>query len=211
MPENALFSIDLQNVSKSYNNKILFENLTQKFEVGEKWAILGENGSGKSTFSLLLSHQIIPTTGTCKWFDTEKEINPEKVYKYYALASPAQELIEEFSLTELFKFHFSLKEALIKDPLQTTAEICHFSTQTLKVPIGNFSSGMKQRVKLCLAFFTKVPMLVLDEPLTNLDAKGIELYNYLVQNFAQNRLLIVASNREDEYHFCDKSLNISRR
>lgn len=200
------FSIELGNLSKSFNNRILFSEISEHLKAGEKWAILGQNGSGKSTLSLILAGQVLPTTGTCKWKLNETEIKPEQVYAYYALASPSLELIEDFTLEEIFKFHFSLKKPLIEAPFETTVALCNFKKENLVAPLGNFSSGMKQRVKLCLAFFSRVEMLLLDEPLTNLDDKGIKLYQKLVQEYSSNRLIVVASNREDEYGFCDKKI-----
>ena len=75
--------------------------------------------------------------------------------------------------------------------------------------IKYFSSGMKQRLKLALAFCSDTPMLMLDEPTSNLDSQGVDWYLNLVQQFAENRLTIVCSNQEHEYSFCDEQLNIS--
>jgi ABC-type multidrug transport system ATPase subunit len=75
--------------------------------------------------------------------------------------------------------------------------------------IKYFSSGMKQRLKLALAFCSDTPMLMLDEPTSNLDSQGVDWYLNLVQQFAKNRLTIVCSNQEHEYSFCDEQLNIS--
>lgn len=205
------FSIELDCLSKSFNNRILFSDLSEQLKAGEKWAILGQNGSGKSTLSLILAGQVLPTTGTCIWKLKGAEIKPEQVYAHYALASPSLELIEDFTLEEIFRFHFSLKPSLLTHPFETALALCNFKKENLVAPVGNFSSGMKQRVKLCLAFFSRVDMLLLDEPLTNLDDNGIKLYQKLVQDYSENRLIVVASNREDEYGFCDKRISVGAK
>jgi ABC-type multidrug transport system ATPase subunit len=75
--------------------------------------------------------------------------------------------------------------------------------------IKYFSSGMKQRLKLALAFCSDTPMLMLDEPTSNLDSQGVEWYLSLVQRYAANRLTIICSNQEHEHSFCKHQLNIT--
>lgn len=72
--------------------------------------------------------------------------------------------------------------------------------------ISQFSSGMKQRLKLGLALLSEVPVVLLDEPTSNLDRKGIEWYQDLIDKFGQNRILIVCSNEPREYEFCQQKI-----
>jgi len=74
--------------------------------------------------------------------------------------------------------------------------------------IKNFSSGMKQRVKLALAFCSDTQILLLDEPTSNLDQQGVEWYLSLIEQCSSNRLVIVCSNQEQEYGFCDERINV---
>jgi ABC-type multidrug transport system ATPase subunit len=67
---------------------------------------------------------------------------------------------------------------------------------------------MKQRVKLAQAIFSDTPFLLLDEPCTNLDEAGVKLYNQLINDYCKNRLVIVSSNDEIEYQFCNQRINI---
>jgi ABC-type multidrug transport system ATPase subunit len=72
-----------------------------------------------------------------------------------------------------------------------------------------FSSGMKQRVRLALAVLCDSPLLLLDEPTSNLDKKAIDWYQQLVTDHSKNRLIIVASNQQEyEYPFCNKTLMV---
>ena len=71
-----------------------------------------------------------------------------------------------------------------------------------------FSSGMKQRLKLAQAFFSNTPVLLLDEPTTNLDADGIALYHSLISNYTKDKLVIVSSNVKEEYGFCEEVIEI---
>jgi ABC-type multidrug transport system ATPase subunit len=74
--------------------------------------------------------------------------------------------------------------------------------------IRYYSSGMKQRVKITQAILSNAPVVLLDEPLTNLDEDGMSLYHGLIKKFCANRLLIVSSNDKNEYSFCDEILDI---
>jgi ABC-2 type transport system ATP-binding protein len=71
-----------------------------------------------------------------------------------------------------------------------------------------YSSGMKQRLKLAQAFFSNTPVLLLDEPTTNLDADGIKLYQALISNYTKDKLVIVSSNVKQEYDFCKEVIEI---
>src|SRR5690606_8689643 len=72
----------------------------------------------------------------------------------------------------------------------------------------NFSSGMKQRMKLGLASFSDAPTLLLDERTTNLDSTGISWYQDLVNGESDQRVVIICSNQTYEYEQADGQLNI---
>jgi ABC-type multidrug transport system ATPase subunit len=74
--------------------------------------------------------------------------------------------------------------------------------------IRYFSSGMKQRVKLGLAVLSEVSLTILDEPLTNLDEKGKQWYYQLIEKYTSDKIVIVGSNRNDEYAFCKNFISI---
>jgi ABC-2 type transport system ATP-binding protein len=67
---------------------------------------------------------------------------------------------------------------------------------------------MKQRLKLAQAFFSNTPILLLDEPTTNLDAEGTALYHQLIRDHTANKLVIISSNDKQEYDFCDEVIVI---
>ena len=62
---------------------------------------------------------------------------------------------------------------------------------------------MKQRLKLALAIFSETPILLLDEPCSNLDQEGYALYKKLIAQYAMQKLIIVGSNDIQEYEFCN--------
>ncbi|MBK9456393.1 MAG: ATP-binding cassette domain-containing protein [Bacteroidetes bacterium] len=75
--------------------------------------------------------------------------------------------------------------------------------------IKSFSSGMKQRVKLITTLMSDCEIIILDEPTTNLDIKGVDWYLSLVEKVRNNKLIITGSNLEREYSFCNHVMNIA--
>lgn len=203
-----MMEITLNNCGKSYNRKWLFQNLNLTFKQNEKWAILGANGSGKSTIGLMLCGQVWPTEGSINTIINGKKIPQDQMFAYSSLASPAMELPGEFSLTEICNLQAKAKPFVVENTLDRIKEICGFDNKTANKPLYTFSSGMLQRVKLMLAAFANTPVLILDEPLSNLDDAGHQVYQTILDQYCNNRLLIVASNRLEEHAICPNQLTI---
>ncbi len=141
------------------------------------------------------------------WTSEGKEIPIENHFQYLSYTAPYLELIEELTLTEFLEFHTSFKPLL---PGFSIPDIISYISlqQAADKQIRLFSSGMKQRVKLAQAFFSNVPVLMLDEPTSNLDLAGIALYKKMALELGKDRLLIVCSNEEQEIDFCVYRLNV---
>jgi len=114
-------------------------------------------------------------------------------------------VIEEMTLLEFLRYHFSFKKT--NHTIEDIITYIGLEKATNKY-ISNFSSGMKQRVKLAQAIFADAPILLLDEPCTNLDKDGIDLYHKMIQDFCNEKIIIVASNDPNEYSFCKHKINI---
>lgn len=196
-------NISLHNAGKRFNREWVFRHLDYEFISGRAYAITGSNGSGKSTLLQVISGAIMASEGNV----VSEKIKQEDIYKYVSIAAPYLQLVEEMTLHEFLNFHSGLKNWL---PAVTTEQV--ISTIDLEKAahkqIRYFSSGMKQRVILAQAIFSDVPVVLLDEPTTNLDDEGILLYRNLVNEFAKNRLLIVSSNDKQDYDFTDEVLDM---
>ena len=130
------------------------------------------------------------------------------MYQQISICAPYLELVEEMTVKEFLEFHQGFKSFL---PGFTVSKIISIIglEKAIQKQIRNYSSGMKQRVKLAQSIFSDTPILLLDEPCTNLDLNGIELYNRCVNDYCKNKLVVVSSNDEVEYRFCKERLNIS--
>jgi ABC-type multidrug transport system ATPase subunit len=200
--------ITLQNIGRRFNRDWIFRGVDYTFTSGKSYAILGANGSGKSTLLAVLNGSLSPSTGTINYSFDAQPIEVEQVFQQISLAAPYLELIEEFSLSEMIDFHFKFKTYKTGIDKAAIIELLNLPGSTNKL-IRYFSSGMKQRLKLALAFCADTPILMLDEPTSNLDTQGVDWYLNLVQQFAKDRLTIICSNQEHEYNFCEHRLNIA--
>ncbi|NJN34254.1 MAG: ABC transporter ATP-binding protein [Saprospiraceae bacterium] len=205
--------ITLSEIGKRFRYEWIFKNINQTFEAGETYALLGPNGSGKSTLMKVLSGHLSPSNGTISFSHEGQKLDIDAVYLHISYAAPYIDLIEEMTLSEIIGFHARFKPLSFSEDKPLTINdlvgILGFE-KSIDKPIRFFSSGMKQRLKLALAVCTQTPIVLLDEPTTNLDAQGVDWYKKLVERFIldQNRLLIVASNIEHDYDFCKKRLSI---
>ncbi len=199
--------IRLENIGKRFNKEWIFRNINLEFEDSQSIVILGGNGSGKSTFLQVIAGNYLPSEGGIKYTDKKGDvILSDNLFRHLSISSPYLDLFEEFSLKETFEFHAKFKPLLLSN-----SEIIKLAylDSAIDKPIKYFSSGMKQRVRLALSILSDCPILFLDEPTSNLDSKGIAWYRELMTKYANNKLVFVGSNnQENEYFFCDRSINI---
>lgn len=200
--------IELENVSKRYRNEWILRRIDLQFSAGRSYAVSGPNGSGKSTLLRILSGYLTPTRGKVAFFYEDKKVEGSDVYRYLSLAAPYIELIEEFDLLEALRFHRRFQPLLPEMTTERFIDLLGLPASAQKKIIRYYSSGMKQRVKLALALCAEAPLILLDEPTTNLDRQGVAWYRSLVDQFTRDRLLIVASNVEEDFDFCDQRINI---
>lgn len=201
-------TIFLSDAGKRFNREWIFRHFTFTFQSGNSYAITGPNGSGKSTLLQVISGSMHFNEGKLRFVADEKEIPSEQFYRHISYCAPYLEVVEEMTLVEFFDFHKSFKPFL--PGMDTTSVIKEIGLEkAADKQIRYYSSGMKQRVKLAQCIFSATPILLLDEPCTNLDVAGINLYERLISEYGKDRLIIVCSNDKTEYQFCETILNIS--
>lgn len=221
--------ITLNNIGKRYNYEWIFRKVNYEFTSDNNYVILGANGSGKSTLLQVINGNLIQSEGEINYkvpeailqeesnnknynlsepSNTKLEIENEKIFKHLSFASPYLELFDEFTLTESIEFQAQFKPFYKELDTKKIIELTQLEKakdKQLKV----YSSGMKQRVRLALAILCNTPLLLLDEPTSNLDKKAIDWYQNLINDYSKNRLIIVCSNQQEyEYPFCNKQLQI---
>lgn len=199
--------IILNNIAKRYLYDWIFRNIDYHFSSTARYAILGSNGSGKSTLLKILSGHLTPTKGEIQYKIAGQEIDKEDIYKQLSYASPYIDLIEEFTLAETVQFHRQFKPFL--NNLSTDDFLGLIQLKKAKnKEVRFFSSGMKQRLKLGLAICSDTALLLLDEPTATLDEKSVAWFHELLEQYAKDRLIIIASNEERDVTTCQERINI---
>jgi ABC-type multidrug transport system ATPase subunit len=199
--------INLAGLGKRYNYDWIFRRLDYQFFPDRSYAVLGHNGSGKSTLLSILSGYLSSSEGTISYQLQGRELPVDLLFQQLSFTAPYQELIEEFTLTELIDYHSRFKQMRLPST-QALIERLYLEKARHKF-VKDFSSGMKQRLKLGLAIYTEAPLLLLDEPTTNLDQEGINWYLEHVTQNRKDRLVVVSSNVAHEYAFCEEQLRIT--
>ena len=202
--------IQLSEVGKRYNQEWIFKNLNLDLQEGNAYVVLGSNGSGKSTLMQVIAGNQLPSVGSISYWEKDALILPENIFSYLSYAAPYLELIEEYTLREMCQFHLQFKAFRNNMSCDELIEAMHLEKAKNK-EIRNFSSGMKQRLRLALAVFSESAILFLDEPTSNLDKSGVDWYNRIMQENIQNRITLVASNHQSqEYGFCNAEILVEQ-
>ncbi len=203
-----MMQIELNDIGKKFNTEWIFRKVSFSFPENSISAILGRNGSGKSTLLQVVAGNLHPNAGLVIYTMNGAEVPGNEIFRHLSMVAPYMEMIEDFTLAEMFQFHFSFKRFLQGFDMASATDLLGFTNVKHK-QIRQFSSGMKQRVKLITAILSDVPLLLLDEPTMNLDKAGIDWYLDLIHRFAGNRTVIICSNlHQTESAFAAKSLLI---
>ena len=200
--------ISLTDAGKRFNRDWIFRHLTYEFTAGRSYAIIGPNGSGKSTLLQVLSGAMQVNEGNIQCSILNAQCSIEELYKNVSICAPYLEVVEEMTLIEFLNFHAGFKPFLSSVTSEKIISILGLENAVNK-QIRNYSSGMRQRVKLAQAIFSDVPVVLLDEPCTNLDTTGVELYKQLIEEYCKKRMVIVSSNDHHEYDFCSNRISIT--
>lgn len=196
-----------EQIGKKYRKEWIFRHVDLTLTAGTSYTFVGPNGSGKSTLLQLLAGNLPATEGQLIYSRKDAVIEPDNWFQQVSIAAPYLELVEELTLDELLTFHQTFKPFKAGLTLETVAERL-LLTHARHKEIKYFSSGMKQRVKLGLAFFSESPIVILDEPTSNLDRQGMNWYQEQVRQLSPDQLLLIGSNQPEEYNFCPNILDV---
>ena len=198
----------LTDAGKRYNREWIFRHVHQEFSTGINYAVTGPNGSGKSTLLQLIAGAILPNEGRVEVRNgSDVALAPDDHFRQISIAAPYLELVEEMTALEFLRFHAAFKpfiNGLTPEAVAGRAELTHAADKQIR----HYSSGMKQRLKLAQCILSDTSFVLLDEPCTNLDEKGIQLYHSLIRDHTADRCVIVSSNDKVEYGFCSSVIDI---
>lgn len=200
-------NISAQSIEKKFRHEWIIKGFSGEFASGNRYAIIGPNGAGKSTLLKVLAQYTLPNKGSIEFLLAGNVIPAEQVHKQIAFAAPYVELIEEFTLGELLEFlvdtHF-IPAHWTCDAFETYIELAPSKHKFIK----NYSSGMRQKVKLGIAFISDRPILCLDEPTSNLDEQAKAWFKAKLST-QHEKLVLLASNEAFEIDLCNEHIRIT--
>jgi len=202
--------ITVSGLQKKFNKQHILRDVNFDLAPGSAAVVLGANGSGKSTLVKILSGALEATDNPPLYKYQNRTIEAREAGRLCGIAAPYVALNPMFTLTETLNFHhqmcgftedFDRASWLRKAGLE----------QHISKRLSTFSSGMQQRVRLLLAIANHRPILLLDEPTSNLDEVGIAFYKELIETFRSNKTILVASNYvQHEYEFCTQEIKLNK-
>ena len=201
--------VTLDSISKRYAYSWILRDFSYQFEEGKVYGISGPNGSGKSTLMKILSTYLPPTQGSQTYSIGSRDLPLEKVFESISLIAPYTDLIQEFSLKEMFHFHASFK------PLRSALNFSEFK-DIVQLPaqkgkqIQYYSSGMNQRVQLALGILSNTKLLLLDEPTSYLDGSAKQWTYDLLEKHIEGRTVIIASNDQEDFQLCHNIIHLDQ-
>ena len=196
-------------LGKRFGARVLFRRCSFCLERGQGLAVTGANGSGKSTLLRILAGVLAPSAGAVRLYAGHEEVPAEDRPRYTGLVAPYLNVYDDFSARENLAFlararHLPDAQDRIEAALRQVALTARADDR-----VRTFSSGMKQRVKYAAALLAEPPLLLLDEPTSNLDAAGLAMVErVMAYQLAEGRLLIVATNRSEEAERFDQVIRI---
>lgn len=200
--------ITLEGLGRRFGNQQVIKSLNFQFKEGQSYAVLGGNGSGKSTLIRMIYGALTPSSGKITYREQDAILKADEAPFYISLAGPYLELIEELTAREFLAFYSKFRLFLSDFGPEEILSFAYLQKSADK-EIRNFSSGMKQRLRLALAFFTQSSLILLDEPTSNLDPAGVNWYKELIEKHRNQRTLIIGSNfDQNEMGFCDHLLEL---
>jgi heme exporter protein A len=204
------YSIQGESISKNFGRRVIFNNLSFKFDERGVYGISGPNGSGKSTLIKLIAGINSPSTGKINHKDDQKEIIPEKLHNYLGFVSPYLVLYEEFSALENLELFARIRDVKFNKE-KVHSLLNDFLLYDRKDDlVKTYSSGMKQRMKFIFALMHSPKLILLDEPTSNLDDEGKDTVYKIVHQEAEENIVIVASNEKSDLAFCSETIMLEK-
>lgn len=207
-----MISLTLDRIRHRYAHTDVLADVSFAVECGTVLGCIGRNGSGKSTLLRIVAGLLVPTSGkvtlSCGGQTSD---DPFTLRARSGYCAPALTLYDELTVAEQIAFHCACRG--LRESSEEIERLLDESSlaRYRSMRIGELSSGTVQRLKLLLAFLGSPPLVVLDEPTTNLDGAGIETLRTWIERAAAGAIVVVATNVPTELAWCTHLYDVERR
>jgi heme exporter protein A len=206
---NGTLRLAGEGLAKTFDRRTVFRGVSFSVEAGQALLITGRNGSGKSTLVKIICGVLGANGGTVR-LDGPAAGSPES-RNAIGLVAPYLQMFDEFTAAENLAIAMGIRglpfDAAAADALLDRVTL----SRRKRDPVRTFSSGMKQRVKYACALLHRPGVLVLDEPMANLDAEGVVLVRAIMEEHRRTGILVVATNDLGDLHAFDSTVDLNDR
>ena len=203
-----MFEIKATNLSKKFNERLIFKDIQFELQSGQSLAITGHNGSGKTTLVRIISGLLSPNDGKIEFFSDNHEIAIQEIYSFIGLVGPYLQLYHNLTAMENLIFFSKIRGlGANKSRIFDLTKLLGLKGRELDA-VKNYSSGMLQRLKYVFALLHSPKILLVDEPTSNLDEEGMEVVYSILNDQMKNNILIVATNNPEESKFGQKQIHV---
>lgn len=210
-PMSAL-SLQLTSVGKTFNRRTIFRDISAGVDGPGSMAITGRNGSGKSTLAKIIAGVLSPSAGSVALTVGGRAIDRSELSSHLGFVAPYLQLYDEFTAAENIAMLTAMRTGASPEAPSVDALLDRVGLLARRNDrVGTFSSGMKQRVKYCVALIHQPALLILDEPTSNLDTDGSAFVRSVVEECAQSAIVIVATNEKEEAEWCISTVTLGIR
>jgi heme exporter protein A len=198
-----------ENIEKKFNHRQIFQEISFELNEVDSLVITGANGTGKTTLVRIISGLLSPTSGKLSYFQKDQKISHEAIYNRIGLVGPYLQLYKDLTARENLTFFAKARDGKVNTgrilELMEYVGLGGREHDTLKT----YSSGMLQRVKYVAALYHYPEVLILDEPTANLDEKGKNLVQDIIERHKQQHTVIIATNEVEEIKFGAKRVEVA--
>lgn len=202
-----IHQLELHNIGLRFGRSVVLKSVSHQFKLPSCTAVKGPNGSGKSSLLKIISGNLTPSSGRVSFSSQSGMIPQEKIFKEITYAAPYIALPGELSLHEMLTFCSYHKTWRNDISIPEVIDISGLKKSAHK-RVADFSSGMRQRVRLILAILQESSLLLLDEPGTNLDENARAWFLGLLKRNMEGRITIIASNEAYDLQLCSSEIEL---
>jgi len=199
-----------EGLKKVFNRRTVFDNVSFSVATGSVLLITGRNGSGKSTLVRIISRVLSPSAGSVR-LEADGMTGADPWQTRIGLVSPYLQMFEEFTATENLSIAMGVR-GLPFDSARADSLLERVALYPRRNdPVRTYSSGMKQRMKYAFALLHEPPLLILDEPTSNLDEEGVGIVRAIMEEQRAKGILVVATNDLADVGRFDAQVDLNER
>ncbi len=200
--------LTISKVCKRFQHREIFRNISFELAAGDVLTVTGPNGSGKSTLVKIISGLMRPSEGSVEYFREGHKINSEDHFQYVGFVAPYLQLYSRLTGWENVQF-FAKMLGVEKTKNDLLELFARFGLKGREHDVlHTYSSGMLQRMRYVLALMHQPPILILDEPTSNLDVHGVKIVYELIRERVAEQIVIIATNEPEEAKFGTREIKL---